>query len=95
MSYFAPSLPSEKQCEAGIQILKKQRYIPELAEVVSAGHFPARPQVPRSLKSGRRRQRERNEKVIGLDWQNNNLARESRFFVHFYAVVTRRRREPA
>ena len=23
MSYFAPSLPSERQCEAGIQILKK------------------------------------------------------------------------
>ena len=95
MSYFAPSLPSENPCEAGIQILKKQRSFPELAEVVSAGHFPACPQVPRTLKSGRRRQRERNKKAIGVDWQNNNLARESRLLVHFYAVVARLRREPA
>ena len=26
-------------------------------------------------------------KPIGLDWQNNNFARASRFFVHFLAVV--------
>ena len=30
----------------------------------------------------RRRQRER-QKAIGLDWQNNNFARASHFFVHF------------
>ena len=30
---------------------------------------------------------------MGLDWQNNNFARASRFFVHFFAVVGRLRRE--
>ena len=40
------------------------------------------------------RQRERqNEK--GLDKENNNSARASRFFVHFLAVVARVRRERA
>ena len=40
------------------------------------------------------RQRERqNEK--GLDKENNNSARASRFFVHFLAVVARLRRESA
>ena len=29
------------------------------------------------------------KKAIGLDWQNNNSARESRFFVRFFAVVAR------
>ena len=27
---------------------------------------------------------ENGEKAIGLDWQNNNFARASRFFVHFF-----------
>ena len=31
--------------------------------------------------------------AIGLDWQNNNFARTSRFFVHFYAVVARLQRK--
>ena len=31
--------------------------------------------------------------AIGLDWQKNNFARESRFYVHFYAVVVRLPRE--
>ena len=35
------------------------------------------------------------KKAIGLDWQNNNSARASRFFVHFFAVVARLRRENA
>ena len=37
------------------------------------------------------------EKAIGLDWQknNNNFARASRFFVHFFAVAARLRRESA
>ena len=30
---------------------------------------------------------ENGKKAIGLDWQNNNLARASRFFVHFLAVM--------
>jgi len=34
-------------------------------------------------------------KAIGLDWQNNNFARASRFFVHFFAVTARPRRENA
>ena len=35
------------------------------------------------------------KKAIGLDWQNNNFARASRFFVHFFAVVSLLRRENA
>ena len=30
---------------------------------------------------------ENGKKPIGLDWQNNNFARATRFFVHFLAVV--------
>ena len=33
------------------------------------------------------------KKAIGLDWQNNNFARASRFLVHFFALVARLRRE--
>ena len=33
------------------------------------------------------------KKAIGLDWQNNNFARASRFFVHFFAVTARLRRQ--
>ena len=36
---------------------------------------------------------EKDKKAIALDWQNNNFARASRFFVHFFAVVARLRRE--
>ena len=32
---------------------------------------------------------ENGKKAIGLDWQNNNFARASRFFVHFFAVTAR------
>ena len=32
-------------------------------------------------------------KAMGLDEQNNNFARASRFFVHFFAVSARLRRE--
>ena len=32
---------------------------------------------------------------IGLDWQNNSSARASRFFLHFFAVTARLRRENA
>ena len=35
------------------------------------------------------------KKVIGLDWQNNNFARASRFFVRFFAVTALLRRENA
>ena len=35
------------------------------------------------------------KKATGSDWQNNNFARASLFFVHFFAVVARLRRETA
>ena len=35
------------------------------------------------------------KKAVGLDKQNNNFARASRFFVHFPAVVARLQRETA
>ena len=38
---------------------------------------------------------ENSKKAIGLDWQNNNFARASPFFVLFFAVVARLRRETA
>ena len=38
---------------------------------------------------------ENGKTLIGLDWQNNNSARGSRFFVHFFDVTTRLRRENA
>ena len=33
---------------------------------------------------------ENGNKVIGLDWQNNNFARASRFFVDLFAVAARK-----
>ena len=38
---------------------------------------------------------ENGKKAIGLDKQNNNFARASRFFVHFSAVVAGLQRETA
>ena len=38
---------------------------------------------------------ENGKKTIGLDKQNSNFARASRFFVHFFAVVARLQRESA
>ena len=38
---------------------------------------------------------ENSKKAIGLDRQNNNFARASRFFVHFFAVTARLRRQNA
>ena len=45
------------------------------------------PRDNRDLKIGRRRRRRQRER------QNNNFARTSRFFVHFFAVTARLRRE--
>ena len=57
---------------------------------------PSPPTNINELKQRRRpRQRERQKKTIGLDWQNNNFARASRFFVHFFAFVARLQRESA
>ena len=38
---------------------------------------------------------ENGKKAIGLDRQNNNFARASRFFGHFFAVTARLRRQNA
>ena len=38
---------------------------------------------------------ENSKKALGLDWQNNNFARASRFFVHFFAVAARLQSESA
>ena len=38
---------------------------------------------------------ENGKEAIGLDWQNNNFARESRVFVHFFAVASRLQRKGA
>ena len=38
---------------------------------------------------------ENGKKAMGLDWQNNNFARASRFLVHFFAYAARLQRESA
>jgi len=38
---------------------------------------------------------ENGKKAIGLDWQNNNFACASCFFVHFVTVAARLQRESA
>ena len=39
--------------------------------------------------------KENGNNAIGLDWQDNNFACASHFFVHFLAVVARLQRESA
>ena len=48
-----------------------------------------------SLRNDNDEGNENGKKAIGLDKQNNNFARASRFFVHFSAVVARLQRETA
>ena len=68
--------------------------------------YPTRPGSPTPCKQGLKLlvfERKHNndgdvidngKKTIGLDWQNNNFSvRASRFFVHFFAVTARLRRE--
>ena len=38
---------------------------------------------------------ENSKRAIGLDWQTNNFAGASRFFIHFFAVAARLPRESA
>ena len=38
---------------------------------------------------------ENGTKEIGLDKENNNFARATRFFVHFFAAIARLQRETA
>ena len=56
------------------------------------GSIPAG--VIRELKQ-QQRQRKTAKKATGLDWQNNNAERTSRFFAHFFAVVVRLGRKTA
>ena len=35
------------------------------------------------------------KKALGIDWQNNNFVRASRFFLHFFAVPARLQSESA
>ena len=39
--------------------------------------------------------KENGKKTMGLDWQDNNSARASHFFVHFFAATARPQRENA
>ena len=48
-----------------------------------------------SLSNDDTNRNETGNNVIGLNWQNNNSARASRFFVHFSAIVARLQRETA
>ena len=48
-----------------------------------------------SLSNDERDVNENGIKAIGLDWQKNNSARASLFFVNFFAVNARLRRENA
>ena len=53
-------------------------------------HGQARPTLAGLLGSFSNDDGDRNEdgkKAIGLDWQNNNFARASRFFTHFFVVA--------
>ena len=43
----------------------------------------------RELKQRHRRRQRARQKSKGLDWQNNNSTRASRFFVHFFVVTAR------
>ena len=49
--------------------------------------------VSRDLKIRRRRRQRESQKSNRCNNQNNNFARASRFFVHFFAVAARLRRE--
>ena len=49
----------------------------------------------RELKQLRRRQQRERQKSNRFALQNNNFARASRFFVHFFAVVAWQQRETA
>ena len=51
--------------------------------------------VSKDLKIRRRRRRRQRQKSNRFNNQNNNFSRASRFFVHFFAVAARLRRESA
>ena len=65
------------------------------ADVRRCSYFELGLRVIRVLKMPRQRQQRGRQKSDGLNKQNNNSARAARFFVHFFAVTARLRRENA
>ena len=61
--------------------------------IVKSGRGRLREMVIRELKQRRRRQQSGRQKSNRFITQNNNFARASRFFVHFFTVLARLRRE--
>ena len=72
--------------EKGVKAVLKKTWIP----ACPLGKHPSRFSRP-----GQRRQQRERQKGDSFYWQNNNFARTSRFFVHFFAVVARPQRESA
>ena len=65
-------------------------------EMIFANSYPAHTRgITREFTQRKRRRWRERQKAIGLDKQNNNFARASRFLVHFSAVVARLQLESA
>ena len=61
--------------------------------ILKSGRGRLREMVIGELKQRRRRQQSGRQKRNRFITQNNNFARASRFFVHFFTVLARLRRE--
>ena len=61
--------------------------------ILKSGRGRLREMVIRELKQRRRRRQRGRQKSNRFITQNNNFARASRFFVHFFTVLARLRRE--
>ena len=61
--------------------------------ILKSGRGRLREMVIRELKQRRRRRQPGRQKSNRFITQNNNFARASRFFVHFFTVLARLRRE--
>ena len=61
--------------------------------ILNSGRGRLREMVIRELKQRRRRRQRGRQKSNWFITQNNNFARASRFFVHFFTVLARLRRE--
>ena len=61
--------------------------------ILKSGRGRLREMVIREFKQRRRRQQSGRQKSNRFITQNNNFARASRFFVHFFTVLARLRRE--
>ena len=61
--------------------------------ILKSGRGRLREMVIRELKQRRRRRQLGRQKSNRFVNQNNNFARASRFFVHFFTVLARLRRE--